>query len=183
MKLPSMEQKNYCKGCGNLIQYTTNKDYCIFCKSEEFSKKISRKLVVYCRFKILLFGDNKVGRSTLLKDLLSFHESIINIVGVNTCVKEIIIKERMFYLSIWKLSNENRFKSFLSSYIQGSNGVLLIYDITRAETLNILSKWHNIIRDYTTTHNFPILLIGNKLDLEEYRQVSKEQVEKFKEAH
>ena len=55
-----------------------------------------------------------------------------------------------------------------------------MYDITYAKTLNYVSKWSQIIK---TKNDNPILLIGNKRDLKEDREVSKEQIKQYKKDH
>ena len=58
----------------------------------------------------------------------------------------------------------------------------MMYDITKLKTLNWLSKRFSLIKEYKTD-DLPILLVGNKLDLEENREVLKEHVENFKEKY
>lgn len=70
------------------------------------------------------------------------------------------------------------FQSFWENYIKGSNGVVLMYDITRLNSLTRLIEWCHFAQNYKK--DIPILLVGNKLDLEEQRDVSKDQVESFK---
>jgi len=74
---------------------------------------------------------------------------------------------------IWDFGGEERFKFLLSQYCKGQDGAIIIYDITNSSTLNQLPDWIQIIRQ--TSGNIPIMLIGNKLDLEESREVSREE--------
>lgn len=53
-----------------------------------------------------------------------------------------------------------------------------MYDITNAQTLKRLSEWVKLAKNYK--EDVPILLVGNKIDLEQKREVSKEQIERFK---
>jgi small GTP-binding protein len=81
-------------------------------------------------------------------------------------------------LQIWILSTQERFRSIFPMYIRGSLGAIIIYDITNLSSLNRISEWCETIRE--NCRNIPIILVGNKLDLEELREVSIEQAIKIK---
>jgi GTPase SAR1 family protein len=75
---------------------------------------------------------------------------------------------------IWMTNRE------LSLKLQGTNVIILMYDITNADSLNYLSKVVQEVNELLEKGNFPILLVGNKSDLKKNRDLSKEQVKKFK---
>jgi len=176
-----MEQKkkerNFCKGCGNYIQFGESKEYCIFCQSEDFLKTLEDKPLKTLEdkkfmFKILLIGENKVGRSTLLKDLNVLYKDRMITLGVDFYLKELRIKEKRVVLRIWNVSTNKAFRHLLHSFIKGSNGVLLMFDITNLDTLMFLSNFPQLLREHAGV--IPILLVGNKIDKENEREVSKE---------
>jgi len=134
--------------------------------------------------KICLFADKDVGKKSLARSnfVNSFcnGEGHMNTTGVEFAIKEVEIHGKVIKLQIWIISDdEERFQYIWNMYIRGSNGVILMYDITNAETLNRVSEWCLMIKNHRD--DIPILLVGNKLDSEENREVSKEKVEKFKE--
>ena len=57
-----------------------------------------------------------------------------------------------------------------SAYYRGANGALIVYDITRATTLESLEKWIKELKTYGS-ENIVCLMIGNKSDLRQYRSV------------
>ncbi len=130
--------------------------------------------------KICLFADKNVGKKILAQS--NFVESYFNddhmsTIGVEFCNKFIDYRKGI-KLHLWLISEEKeRFQHIRKSFIQGSLGVILMYDITNAKTLDRLSEWCQMAKNYR--EEIPILLVGNKVDLEKNRQVSKEQIEKF----
>lgn len=132
--------------------------------------------------KICLFADKDVGKETLAKSNFVNHpfNYYKMTTGVNLALKEVEIYGKIIKLQFWIISDDKeRFQHIWNSYIRGSNGAILMYDITNVKTLNRVSEWCRMIKNYR--EDIPILLVGNKLDLEEKREVSEEYVEKFKE--
>eukprot|EP01119_Soliformovum_irregulare_P005071 TRINITY_DN1644_c0_g1_i1.p1 TRINITY_DN1644_c0_g1~~TRINITY_DN1644_c0_g1_i1.p1 ORF type:complete len:136 (+),score=38.41 TRINITY_DN1644_c0_g1_i1:316-723(+) len=81
-------------------------------------------------------------------------------------------------LQIWDTAGQEKFRSITRSYYRGTTGAILVYDITRRETFDRLSEWLEDCRKYAN-ENIVIMLIGNKCDLQEKRQISREEGEKF----
>lgn len=90
---------------------------------------------------------------------MEFGSKIVNIGGKST------------KLQIWDTAGQERFRSVTRSYYRGAAGALLVYDITSRDSFNAVSNW---LRDARTlaSPNIVILLIGNKKDLEESREVT-----------
>ena len=139
-------------------------------------------------FKIFLLADNDVGKETLAKSN-SFKRhfegspsSYMMTTGVVFTTKMVEHRGKNIVLKFWIISDEKeRFQHIWKQYIKGSLGVILMYDITNAKTLNMVSEWCQMVKDYRK--DIPILLVGNKSDLEEQREVSKDRVDKFKVEH
>jgi Ras-related protein Rab-2A len=74
------------------------------------------------------------------------------------------------------------FQSITRSYYRGAAGALLVYDVTRRETFDHLTRWLEEARQNANA-NMVIMLIGNKIDLEHRRVVSTEEGQKFAEDH
>merc|ERR1719270_304071 len=92
------------------------------------------------------------------------------------------IDERQIKLQIWDTAGRESFRSITRSYYRGAAGALLVYDITRRETFNHLTRWLEEARQ-NSHQNMVIMLIGNKSDLENRRQVSTEEGEAFAQKH
>lgn len=74
-------------------------------------------------------------------------------------------------LQIWDTAGQERFRSVTRSYYRGAAGALLVYDTTSRDSFNALTNWLNDARTLASP-NIVILLVGNKKDLEEARDVT-----------
>eukprot|EP00331_Platyophrya_macrostoma_P020890 CAMPEP_0176475896 /NCGR_PEP_ID=MMETSP0127-20121128/43854_1 /TAXON_ID=938130 /ORGANISM="Platyophrya macrostoma, Strain WH" /LENGTH=149 /DNA_ID=CAMNT_0017871529 /DNA_START=208 /DNA_END=654 /DNA_ORIENTATION=+ len=81
-------------------------------------------------------------------------------------------------MQIWDTAGQESFRSITRSYYRGSIGALLVYDISRRETFENLAKWLDETKNYAN-ENMITILIGNKSDLTNEREVSYEEGEKF----
>ncbi|MHA2400501.1 MAG: Rab family GTPase, partial [Promethearchaeota archaeon] len=135
-------------------------------------------------FKVMLLGEPGAGRSTLAqKYCLDFvNPSVGESVGVDFYTKSQDCQGRRIKLQIWDIGGEERFSFLLPTYCIGASAVMIIYDITDPQSLKHLYNWVQVIRE--KIRNVPIMLIGNKLDLEKYRKLEKEEameiVKKYK---
>ncbi len=126
-------------------------------------------------FKLLMLGSASTGKTSLSDRFITgiFNPDIKLTVGVEFYVKTLSVDGKMIKLQIWDLGGEQRFRFLLPTYSLGSSGALFLYDITRPETLENTTDWTNIVRE--KNGDIPIVLAGNKIDLEEDRKVSAEQ--------
>ena len=123
-------------------------------------------------FKILVGGDGAVG---------TFDESSIATVGVDFFIKQVVYENiGSCTLQIWDLGGQERFRHLLESFIMGAKGALLLFDLTRMPKIDNILNWVNIVR----MHDFdlPILLVGTKLDLEDFIAVDDESAQSIKNA-
>jgi len=123
-------------------------------------------------FKIVIFGDAGCGKTTLnkrfIKDL--FLPDSHMTIGVEFETKIIEVDEKHVNLMIWDFGGEERFRILFPQYILGVMGGILMYDITDYSSFSHISDWLSIIKE--TKKNIPILLLGGKLDLEQFREIS-----------
>ena len=82
----------------------------------------------------------------------------------------------------WDTAGQEKFRSITRSYYRGAAGCLLVYDITRRETFEHVTSWLDDCRKYSSK-DIVIMLIGNKSDLEDARQVSTDEAQKFADEH
>lgn len=128
----------------------------------------------------IIIGDTGVGKSCLLlqftdKRFQPVHDLTI---GVEFGARMINIDGKQIKLQIWDTAGQESFRSITRSYYRGAAGALLVYDITRRETFNHLTRWLEEARQNANA-NMVIMLIGNKADLEHRRAVSVEEGKKF----
>ncbi|MFX0179480.1 MAG: Rab family GTPase [Candidatus Hodarchaeota archaeon] len=126
-------------------------------------------------FKIVIFGDAGSGKTALTKRFMTnlFLPDTQMTIGVDFIVKTINIDGKEVKLQIWDFGGEERFRFLLPKYIRGASGGILMYDITDYPSLFHVEDWLSVIQE--TGEIFPIILVGGKSDLEEYRQISFEE--------
>lgn len=126
-----------------------------------------------------------VGKSCLLlqftdKRFQPVHDLTI---GVEFGARMISVQDgTQIKLQIWDTAGQESFRSITRSYYRGAAGALLVYDITRRDTFQHLSRWLEEAKQHAHP-NMVILLIGNKNDLEHRRAVSTAEGKAFAEAN
>ena len=131
--------------------------------------------------KILLLGDSGVGKSSILFRFAEdkFYEQQAATIGVDFKVKFMEVLDMKFKVAIWDTAGQERFRTLTSSYYKDAQGVCLIFDITRRETFDNLGRWMSELRVNSNNEDIILILVGNKIDLAERREVSKEEAERF----
>jgi Ras-related protein Rab-11A len=127
-------------------------------------------------FKLILIGDSSVGKSNILLQYLKgkFDANSKATVGVEFGTKNIEINNKKIKIQIWDTAGQERYRSITSAYYRGAKGAFIVYDITRKETFDNIDKWVADLKN-NGDDNISIVLIGNKSDLDEKREVSKEE--------
>lgn len=127
-------------------------------------------------FKYIIIGDSGVGKSCLLLQFTDkrFETSHELTIGVEFGARVVTIDNTPVKLQIWDTAGQESFRSITRSYYRGAAGTLLVFDVTRRETFEHVTSW---LQDAHENSNLPmtILLIGNKCDLQEKREVSTEE--------
>ncbi len=88
------------------------------------------------------------------------------------------LEEKTIKLQIWDTAGQERFRTITSSYYRGAHGIIVVYDITDAESFNNVKQWLHEIDRYAS-ENVNKLLVGNKSDLTSKRAVTFEQGKEF----
>lgn len=124
----------------------------------------------YFRFKICIFGDGGVGKTTLVNRFISgkFHEDFKMTIGVDFYTKMIEVNDTRVQLQIWDFGGEHQFKNLLPNYVVGASGGIFMYDISRFSSLRNIGDWLKVLKKNPEVQNryLPLLLVGGKLDLE-----------------
>ena len=128
--------------------------------------------------KIILIGDSAVGKTNIMNKYLkgTFHENSKATVGVEFGSKLFKIENHNIKAQIWDTAGQEKYKAITGAYYKGSKGAFIVYDITRKDTFESADKWINDLK-VTADPKINIRLIGNKSDLEDKREVLKEQGE------
>ena len=128
-------------------------------------------------FKLCIFGDGGVGKTTLIQRYLTkvFDVSTKMTIGADFSIKSLEIEGIKVVVRIWDFAGEERFKVLLPSFAKGADGGIFMYDISRYSSIKKLGDWLSIfernVRDQQM--GIPIVMVGGKLDLEDKRSVEK----------
>ena len=127
-------------------------------------------------FKLILIGDSSVGKSNILLQYLKgqFDPNSKATVGVEFGTKNIEINNKKIKIQIWDTAGQERYRSITSAYYRGAKGAFIVYDITRKTTFDNIDRWAADLKA-NGDDNISIVLIGNKLDLEDKREVQKDE--------
>ncbi len=123
--------------------------------------------------KICLLGEANVGKTSLVYRFIEnkFRENYKSTLGVNLLKKDMEIEQiGDVSAQIWDLGGQESFKSLRKLYLEGANGALLVFDMTSKKTFEKLNDWVQDFRD--AREEAPIILIGNKSDLEKQIKIT-----------
>ncbi|MHA1146414.1 MAG: Rab family GTPase [Candidatus Helarchaeota archaeon] len=140
--------------------------------------------------KIVLVGDYAVGKTSLIQQFIekSFRRDYRPTLGADISLFDIELEAKhektQVRLMLWDIAGQHQWHTVRKRYYQGSHGIILIYDITRAPTFyNIEGKWLDELEEYcykTAEQKPPIILAGNKVDLKDIAKISAEKGDKLK---
>ena len=132
-----------------------------------------------CIYKIILLGDNPVGKTSILLRYVDriFREIYLITIGFDQRLKSIILKNgKSIKLQIWDTAGQDRFRAITKNYYKGAHGIILIYDVTYRNTFESIRNWISIISQ-EASEKITIYLVANKIDLENERKVEREEGE------
>lgn len=123
-------------------------------------------------YRLVLIGDSGVGKTAILLRYSDnmFNASFISTIGIDFRIKTINIGGKRVKLQIWDTAGQEQFHSVASSYYRNAHGIMLIYDISSAQSFIHISKWVTNISKNAPTHVKQVL-VGNKCDVEEGKRV------------
>ncbi|KAH0673392.1 hypothetical protein KY284_024479 [Solanum tuberosum] len=124
-------------------------------------------------FKIVLIGDSAVGKSNLLARFArdEFYPNSKSTIGVEFQTQKININGKEVKAQIWDTAGQERFRAVTSAYYRGAVGALLVYDISRRLTFDNIGRWLDELQTHSDM-NVVIILVGNKSDLKDAREVT-----------
>ena len=128
--------------------------------------------------KIILIGDSGVGKTNIMSKFLKnqFMEESKATIGVEFGSKLFNHEGHKVKAQIWDTAGQEKYKAITGAYYKGSKGALVVYDITQKKSFENIEKWVNDLK-VAGDPKITIILIGNKSDLEDKRQVLKDQGE------
>ena len=135
-------------------------------------------------FKILLIGDLGVGKSCVILRYIEddFPLNIMSSIGVDFKSKQIEIDDRLIKMQIWDTAGHEKFRTITTSYYKSAHAIIILYDITEQASFEHIKNWMVEIDKFAKQGVLKVI-VGNKKDLEDKRQVSKESAESLAEKY
>ena len=127
-------------------------------------------------FKIIIVGDLSSGKTNIVTQYIShkFVQDSQPTIGVEMFNKDFQINEDKVSAQIWDTAGQEKYNALTSSYYKGAKGAFVVYDITQESTFLKVEQFVKDLRE-KSDKNVYMILVGNKIDLEENRKISKEE--------
>ena len=131
-------------------------------------------------FRYIIVGDINVGKSCIMLRFSAnqFREEHELTIGVEFAIKFFEKDNKNIKIQIWDTAGEEAFQSITKTYYRNAIGALLVYDITKKSSFEHIKNWLDSVKE-NSTKNIKIILIGNKSDLEDKREVTFQEGEEF----
>ena len=131
-------------------------------------------------YKYIVIGDSAVGKSCIVAKYLQggFDEEFKTTIGIEFGSKDLTINGKVYRLQIWDTAGQESFRSITRAYYKNSACSFIVYDVTNKQSFLNVQDWFNECKKQTP-RTITMVLIGNKVDLEDKREVTYEEGENF----
>ena len=130
--------------------------------------------------KYIIVGNAYVGKSNIIYRFVEnkFSENYKATINLDFSYKNMKIKDKIFRIQLWDTAGQEEFQSISRGYYKSGACALVVYDITDRDTFNNVSSWVEECKNNGPS-TITLVLVGNKIDLEDKRQVTYEEGEDF----
>ena len=130
--------------------------------------------------KILIVGDSTVGKTNFIKKYVEnkFNESYFASTGIDLITTSIKIEGKSFKIQIWDTAGQEKYRAMTKNLFLKTQGIVILFDISNETSFINLKSWMNDIKEECSA-DIPMILVGNKLDLEDKRVIDKERAMEF----
>ncbi|CAN6900393.1 unnamed protein product [Brassica oleracea] len=128
------------------------------------------------KYKLVFLGDQSVGKTSIITRFMydKFDTTYQATIGIDFLSKTMYLEDRTVRLQLWDTAGQERFRSLIPSYIRDSSVAVVVYDVSNRLSFLNTSKWIEEVRT-ERAGDVIIVLVGNKTDLVDKRQVSIEE--------
>ena len=130
--------------------------------------------------KLMTLGNSKVGKTSFIMKFTenNFQEKYLSTIGLDFKAKNVIINGKKYRLFFYDTAGQERYKSIALNIIKDAQGIILMYDVTDQTSFESIAEWINNVKDAKGS-NFPMILVGNKIDLKDIRIISEAEGKKL----
>lgn len=136
------------------------------------------------RLKIILIGDGRVGKTSIINKYINNKFNDDESMTQNVCFTEktILYNEKKYNFAIWDTAGQEKFNSITSIYYRDAKGVLLVYDVTNKKSFDRVKKWIEELKIFN--ENFVLVIVGNKFDIKDAEEyVDTKSAEDYSKEH
>ncbi len=125
------------------------------------------------KFKFIIVGDKAVGKSSIVRRFVEnkFSLDYRSTLGLNVLSHSLNFYENEVYFSLWDLGGQEYFRRFRKTYYIGAQAAFIVFDVCKRDSFENVKVWYKELEDFIVKKNIPIVLVGNKIDLFDQRQV------------
>ena len=182
-KLLTNELYNFQSNIIKLLEELRNQELAAEQKEAFPEKEVPEEQVFDYRYKIIVCGDPGAGKTSIVLRFTdnAFRRTYMPTIGVQISEKTIHIENSRVQLVVWDLAGQSKFEMMRTHFYQGSEAILLIFDLTREKTFKSIRNWHNDVQKAVENNNLIKIgfILGNKNDLIDERKVSGEEAERL----
>ena len=134
--------------------------------------------------KYIMIGDASVGKSNLLLRFVynTFQNEYQITIGVEFGEKNIVYNDKTYQIQIWDTAGQEQFRSITRAYYKNSICALVVYDISRRDSFDNVKQWIDDCKNYMP-NNVVVVLVGNKCDLDDKREVTKDEGQEIADSY
>ncbi|KAK3248039.1 Ras-related protein RABH1e [Cymbomonas tetramitiformis] len=128
------------------------------------------------KYKLVFLGDQSVGKTSIITRFMydKFDNNYQATIGIDFLSKTMYLEDRTVRLQLWDTAGQERFRSLIPSYIRDSSVAVVVYDVSNRQSFLNTGRWVEEVRTERGS-DVIIMLVGNKTDLVDKRQVSIEE--------
>ncbi|MFX1346556.1 MAG: GTP-binding protein [Promethearchaeota archaeon] len=125
------------------------------------------------RFKFVILGNHEVGKTSIIRRFVEnkYSEDYRATIGLNILTHTFEFFGNEIGVTLYDLGAQKYFRRFRKVYYSGAQAAFIVFDLTNRETFDNIMNWYQELKDFTTDEDIPIVIVGNKCDLSEERQI------------
>jgi small GTP-binding protein len=144
-------------------------------KNQIYQSKIQQGGIY--RFKFIVIGDHEVGKTSIIRMFVegNFLEAYRATIGLNVLSHDFIAFGNNISIMLWDIGAQKYFKRYRKTYYNGAQAVFIVFDLTNRESFENVNYWHNELKEFLENKDLPIIIVGNKTDIDDKRVVKYEE--------